>query len=107
MEFQKEERMKKRLLCLFALALPLAAQANPKSYTLDPYHTFPYFEVDHAGVSTLRGFFRKTSGKFTLDRVAKTASLDLAVETASIDTGDSERGSRPRTRDEHLRTADF
>ena len=29
------------------------------------------------------------------------------MATASVDTGDSERGSRPRTRDEHLRTADF
>jgi len=99
--------MKRKSLCLFALSLPLVALANPESYTLDPYHTFPYFEVDHAGVSTLRGFFRKTSGKFTIDRAAKTGSVDLAVETASVDTGDSERGSRPRTRDEHLRTADF
>jgi polyisoprenoid-binding protein YceI len=29
------------------------------------------------------------------------------VETASLTTGDNERGSRPRARDEHLRTADF
>jgi len=29
------------------------------------------------------------------------------VETASIDTGDNDKGARPRARDEHLRTADF
>ena len=98
--------MKKALLAA-ALALPVAAYANPESYTLDPYHTFPQFEVDHLGVSTMRGTFRKSSGKFTIDRAAKTGSVELSVETASIDTGDSDKGSRPRARDEHLRTADF
>jgi polyisoprenoid-binding protein YceI len=92
---------------LGALALPLAAIAAPESYTIDPYHTFPYFQVSHFGVSNMTGRFDKTSGKFTLDAAAQTGSVDLAVETASLTTGDNERGSRPRTRDEHLRTADF
>ena len=99
--------MKKRLLCLLGLALPLAALANPENYTLDPYHTYPYFEVDHLGVSTMRGTFTRSSGKFTIDRAAKAGSIELNVETASIATGDSEKGSRPRARDEHLRSADF
>lgn len=98
--------MKKALLAA-ALALPIASYANPESYTLDPYHTFPHFEVDHLGVSTMRGTFRKSSGKFTIDRAAKTGSVELSVETASVDTGDGDKGSRPRARDEHLRTADF
>ncbi|MCG6953856.1 MAG: YceI family protein, partial [Betaproteobacteria bacterium] len=34
-------------------------------------------------------------------------SLEVVIDTASIDTGDRERGARPRTRDEHLRSADF
>jgi polyisoprenoid-binding protein YceI len=29
------------------------------------------------------------------------------VDTASISTGDNDKGARPRARDEHLRTADF
>jgi len=100
--------MKKTLLGLaLALALPLAGYAAPENYTLDPYHSFPQFEVDHLGVSTMRGTFRKSSGKFTLDQAGKTGSVEFAVETASIDTGDSDKGSRPRSRDEHLRTADF
>jgi polyisoprenoid-binding protein YceI len=97
----------KRALLAIALALPPVAFAAPENYTLDPYHTFPQFEVDHLGVSTMRGTFRKSSGKFTIDRAAKTGSVELTVETASIDTGDSDKGSRPRARDEHLRTADF
>ena len=99
--------MRKALLGAALLALPLAANANPESYTLDPYHTFPHFEVDHLGVSTMRGSFHKSSGKFVLDHAAKSGSVEISVETASIDTGDGDKGSRPRARDEHLRSADF
>jgi polyisoprenoid-binding protein YceI len=88
-----------------AIALPFAAGAAPESYTLDPYHTYPYFMVSHFGVGNMMGRFDKTSGKFTIDAAAKTGTVDLAVETASLTTGDNERGSRPRARDEHLRTA--
>ncbi|MDQ5848376.1 MAG: YceI family protein [Pseudomonadota bacterium] len=95
------------LLGTFALALPLAAAAAPESYTIDPYHTYPYFQVSHFGVGNMMGRFDKTTGKLALDSAAKTGSVDLAVETATLTTGDNERGSRPRTRDEHLRTADF
>jgi len=42
-----------------------------------------------------------------IDRAAKSGSIDLAVDTASVDTGDGDKGSRPRSRDEHLRSADF
>jgi len=90
-----------------ALALPLSAAAAPESYTLDPYHTYPHFAVDHLGVSTMWGRFDKSSGKFMLDRAAKKGSLELTVETASISTGDNDKGGRPRARDEHLRSADF
>ena len=99
--------MKKFSLCAIAAAMPLAALAAPESYTLDPLHTFPHFSVDHLGVSTMWGRFGKTTGKFTIDHAAKKASIELSVETASVDTGDNVRGSRPRARDEHLRTADF
>jgi polyisoprenoid-binding protein YceI len=99
--------MSKKTLGALALALPLAAIAAPENYTLDPYHTFPYFEVDHLGVSTMRGSFEKSSGKFTLDHAAKTGSVELTVETASINTGDNDKGARPRARNDHLRTADF
>jgi polyisoprenoid-binding protein YceI len=96
-----------RRLSLFLLAaVPFAAIAAD-SYTLDPYHTYPNFTVDHLGVSTVFGRFNKTSGKFTIDRAAKTGSVDITVETASIDTGDSDKGGRARSRDEHLRAADF
>ena len=99
--------MNKTVLGAFAVALPLAAFAAPENYTLDPHHTYPHFEVEHLGVSNMRGRFDKSSGKFTIDRAAKTGSVELNVETASLSTGDNDKGARTRARDEHLRTADF
>ncbi len=99
--------MSKRLFALMFAACPLAVMAAPESYTLDPFHTFPNFTVDHLGVSTLYGRFNKSAGKLTIDRAAKTGSVELTVDTASVDTGDSDKGSRARSRDEHLRSADF
>ncbi|MCC6193022.1 MAG: polyisoprenoid-binding protein [Burkholderiales bacterium] len=98
--------MSKRLALLLVLASS-AAVAAPESYTIDPYHTFPNFTVDHQGIATLHGRFDKSSGKIMLDKAGKSASVDLVIEAASITTGDHDRGSRPRTRDEHLRSADF
>ncbi len=95
-------------VAMIALALPLAAAAAPETYTLDPYHSFLHFEVGHLnGMSKLRGRFDKLSGKFAIDRAARTGSLDITVQTASISTGDNDKGGRPRSRDEHLRSPDF
>jgi polyisoprenoid-binding protein YceI len=89
-----------------AAALPLSALAQ-ESYTIDPYHSSVNFKVDHLGLATIHGRFSKFGGKFTLDRTAKSGGVDLSIDTASIDTGDNDKGSRPRSRDEHLRSADF
>lgn len=99
--------MHRMTLGALALAMPLVAAAAPESYTLDPHHTFAYFAVDHFGMSTLWGRFDKSSGKFTVDRDAKKGSLDMTVETASANTGYSEKVGGQRPRDEHLKSADF
>lgn len=99
--------MFKPLAAALALALPLAAAAAPETFTIDPYHTYPNFTVDHLGVSTMYGVFTKSTGKVTLDRAAKTGSLEIVIDTASITTGDNDKGSRARSRDEHLKSADF
>lgn len=99
--------MKKRLAALVACAAPALAVAAPESYTLDPFHTYPYFTVEHWGLSMMQGRFDKTAGKFTMDRAAKTGSVELTIEAGSVSTGDNDRAGRPRARDEHLRAADF
>jgi polyisoprenoid-binding protein YceI len=82
-----------------SVALPLSAFAAD-SYTVDPNHTFPHFSINHLGFSTMHGRFDKTSGTVTLDRAAKTGSVEIAIESASVSTGFAKR-------DEHLRSPDF
>lgn len=100
--------MKTRLTLIAALlAAPVLAHAAPENYPLDPTHTYPAFTIEHWGLSMMRGQFDKTTGKFSFDRAAKTGSVDLVIDTASIHTGDNVKGNRPQSRDDHLRGADF
>ena len=90
-----------------ALILPLAAVAAPNTYEVDPVHSFPHFMVSHLNAAFLYGRFNKTTGKLVLDREAKTGTIEITIDTASVDTGPHELQGRPRTRDDHLRTPDF
>ena len=76
----------KVLAAAFALWAP-AALAAPEAFDVDPGHTFPAFEVVHLGISTQRGRFDRTSGRIEIDREAGTARIELAIETASVSTG--------------------
>jgi polyisoprenoid-binding protein YceI len=63
-----------------------AAHAAPSIYNVDPDHTHPAFETDHfGGLSVWRGIFKKTSGKVTLDPAAKTGTVSVTIDVASID----------------------
>ena len=99
--------MKRTLAALALAALPFAVQAAPERYTVDPYHTYPNFTVEHWGLSMMHGRFDKMSGSFSFDRAAKTGSTELSIDTASLTTGDSVKGSRTQSRDDHLKSADF
>ena len=55
--------MKKQLFALAVAALPLTAMAQSESYTLDTYHTYPNFMVEHWGLSMMHGQFGKANGK--------------------------------------------
>jgi polyisoprenoid-binding protein YceI len=74
---------------LFALVLAASASAAmaADTYKLDPNHTFPSIEADHNGMSTLRGKFLKNSGTVTLDRAARTGSMEITIDMASVDFG--------------------
>lgn len=86
-------------LCTFAL-LSLPALSHAGSYDIDSGHTYPSFSVSHLGFSIMRGRFNQSSGSFDYDPAAGTASVEVIIDTASIDTGHDER-------DEHLRGEDF
>ncbi|MGQ0654240.1 MAG: YceI family protein [Betaproteobacteria bacterium] len=97
----------RRIVAAALLAAPLVAAAQVESFVIDQYHTVPYWEVDHLGFATMRGRFDRATGRFSLDRAAKSGMVELEIPTATINSGDTDRGSRPRTRDEHLKNADF
>jgi len=79
--------MKKPLLICAGLAACGMVSAAAVSYNIDPEHTYPSFEADHMGLSIWRGKFNKTTGKVTLDKAAGTGTVEVAIETASIDFG--------------------
>jgi polyisoprenoid-binding protein YceI len=91
----------KKLLIALGLALPMGvAVAAPVTYDVDPEHTFPSFEADHmGGLSTWRGKFTKTGGSVTLDRAAKTGSVDITVDAASVDFGHAELNQHAKAAD--------
>jgi len=99
--------MRKVFLGALVAVMPLAAAAQVESYTIDPIHSFVNFTIDHLGFTTLHGRFDKSTGKATVDRAGRKGTVDLVIEAASVSTGDNDKGSRPRSRDEHLRSADF
>ena len=71
---------------LFASLFALPASAAD-SYTIDPTHTWPMFEINHLGYSTQRGRFDKSSGKITLDMAARKGGVDITIDANSLDMG--------------------
>jgi polyisoprenoid-binding protein YceI len=91
--------MRTILIPLFAsLVLPAPVQAA--TYTLDPAHTYPQFEIHHLSFSTLHGQFNHTEGKITMDREKNLGSVDATIDVKSLDTGFAKR-------DEDLLAAPF
>ncbi len=89
-----------QLLAVFLIVNSNQLLAAQEKYTLDPTHTYLHFGISHLGFSTMHGRFDKTSGQFSIDHAAKTASVMVNIEAASINTGLEKR-------DDHLRSPDF
>jgi len=65
-----------------------SALAAPVTYEVDPGHTYPSFSADHmGGLSVWRGKFDKSSGTIVLDKDKSTGTVDITVDTSSIDFG--------------------
>jgi len=87
---------------LIAAAAALAAStafAAPVTYDIDSSHTYPSFEADHMGLSVWRGKFNSSKGSVTLDRAAKTGSLDITVDIDSIDFGHDKMNAHAKSPD--------
>ncbi len=92
--------MKKTAITLIAAALAAPVLAAPETYVIDGNHTYPRFEYSHFGYSTQLSRFDKTTGKITLDRAAKTGSVDVVIDTKSVNTGSA-------LFNEHIQGPDF
>jgi polyisoprenoid-binding protein YceI len=84
--------MKKHLfvatLGALVAAVSFNAMAEEVTYQLDPSHTYPSFEADHfGGISTWRGKFDKSSGTVSINRAAKTGTLDATIDMTSVAIG--------------------
>lgn len=88
------------VLAASTLAAVGVAHAAPATYTIDPTHTFVTFEAKHYGVTTNRGRFDKKAGSVVFDKAAKTAQVDISIDTGSINTGTA-------AFDGHLKSKDF
>lgn len=77
--------MRRVLAGLLAGLAPHAPAAD--TYTLDPSHTFPSFEVRHHGVSWMRGKFNRSRGSVVLDPQGTASRIEAVIDTSSVDTG--------------------
>ncbi|MBF0427732.1 MAG: YceI family protein [Magnetococcales bacterium] len=85
------------LVCSLWMGLSTVWAAEEK-YKIDPTHSFVTFTIPHLGYSLLQGRFNKIDGAFSVD--ANQGTIQVTVETASIDSNHAER-------DKHLKGKDF
>jgi polyisoprenoid-binding protein YceI len=96
--------MKTCTLTAFTLIAALTStSALAENYVIDTKgaHAFIQFRIQHLGFSWLSGRFNRFSGKFSYDdKNPEAASVQVDIDTASIDSNHAER-------DKHLRGEDF
>lgn len=92
--------MKKLSTLLIAATLSSAAYAAPETFVIDNNHTMPRFEYSHLGYSSQVSRFDKTTGSITIDRAAKTGSVDVVIDAKSVSTGSA-------LFNEHIQAEDF
>lgn len=85
---------------VLAAATSAPALAAPETFAIDNSHTFPRFSYNHLGYSVQLSRFNKTTGTVVYDKAAKTGSVNIVIDTKSVDTGSS-------LFDEHIQAEDF
>ena len=83
-----------------SVAVATTAFAAPTTYKTDANHTFVRFSYNHLGFSTQESRFNKVTGTITFDPAAKSGSVDVSIDTKSVDTGSD-------LFNEHIQAADF
>ncbi|SQG64461.1 Uncharacterized conserved protein [Corynebacterium renale] len=70
------------------------------TWNLDPAHTNIGFTARHAMVTKVRGNFAEFSDKIVIGEDIKDSTIEVAIKTASVDTGNADR-------DAHVHGEDF
>jgi polyisoprenoid-binding protein YceI len=92
--------MKKLAIVAALSSLSFGAFAAPETFVVDVSHTQPRFEYSHFGYSNQVHRFDKTEGKIVVDKAAKTGSVDVTIDTKSVNTGYEKFN-------EHIQAEDF
>jgi polyisoprenoid-binding protein YceI len=93
--------MMKSIIVAMVAATTLSLSTVAAEWTIDKPHTSVNFSVKHLVITTVNGKFTDFDGTINFDgENLKDASVEMTVQTASVDT-DNER------RDKHLKSADF
>jgi polyisoprenoid-binding protein YceI len=88
-----------RMIMMVILLTPAAVSAS--TWNINPEHSSIQFQVSYMSLVNVKGSFDKFQGVVTLDEKDPAKSvIEVAIESASINTGVAKR-------DEHLRTDDF
>ena len=95
---QKLTRLTAALILATVAAAP--ALAAPETFAVNSTHTFPRFSYNHLGYSIQMSRFDKATGTVTLDKAAKTAAVDIVIDTKSVNTGSA-------TFNEHIQGEDY
>jgi len=95
---QKLTKLAAALILATVAAAP--ALAAPETFAVDSTHTFPRFSYNHLGYSIQMSRFDKATGTVTLDKAARTAAVDIVIDTKSVNTGSA-------TFNEHIQGEDF
>lgn len=84
------------------MAQPVRTESvDTNVWTIDPSHTVVEFSVRHMMFATVRGRFGSVEGTVKGDPGhLETASIQVRIDAASVDTREAQR-------DQHLRSADF
>ena len=77
----------KSTLAAIGLLSAALVHAEPVTYVIAGSHTFPRFSYSHFGFSTQLSRFDKTTGQVVFDAQAKTGSVDVVIDTRSVNTG--------------------
>ena len=79
------------VLSFLAATAAWPAMAATETYVLDPVHSQPWFQATHMGMTHQLGSFVKSQAKVTIDREAKTGSVDVTIDAASVRSFDATR----------------